>query len=94
MPTLHDRILTRAAANGERGVTMGALVESMLRHGNDVEDIERAIWELMATRQLTPSGYAARVLRRRDQLGALVDRRSYEFLLVPWSPERDREPSS
>ncbi|MCA9718957.1 MAG: hypothetical protein H6713_11175 [Myxococcales bacterium] len=91
MPTLRDRILERAATNGSRGVTMGALVEAMIRHGNAVEDVEREIWNLLATRRLTPSGFAARLLRRRDQLGALVERRSYEFLLVPWSPQRDDE---
>jgi hypothetical protein len=84
-------ILEEAGKAGDRGVAMGQIVDAMVGHGHGVEAVEQAIWALMASRQLTPSGYVCRIVKRRDSFGETVQARSYELLLAPWSVERDRQ---
>lgn len=86
-----ETILERAGKAGERGVPMGQVVDEMVGLGHAVEVVEAAIWELMACRALTPSGFVCRVVRRRDAFGEVVQARSYELLLAPWSAELDRQ---
>jgi hypothetical protein len=86
-----DAILEKASRGGSRGVAMGALVDELVGLGHTAEAVEQAIWELLASRRLTPSGFVCRVVRRRDELGELVQARSYELMLAPWSAELDRQ---
>ena len=86
-----EAIVEQAGKAGERGVAMGQIVDAMVGLGHGVEAVEQAIWELMASRQLTPSGYVCRIVKRRDPFGETVQARSYELLLAPWSAERDRQ---
>lgn len=87
---LRDEILEAAAANGEGGVTMGAIVDALCERGHRPGRVEVALWELLAQRRLTPCGFICRTLRRPGDGGAITSR-AYEFLLVPWSPEQDRQ---
>lgn len=84
-------ILERAGKAGERGVAMGQIVDEMVGLGHAVEAVEQAIWELLGSRSLTPSGFVCRVVRRRDAFGEVVQARSYELMLAPWSAEFDRQ---
>lgn len=86
-----EAILERAGRAGDRGVAMGQLVDDLVGLGHTVEVIERAIWELLASRALTPSGFVCRVVRRRDAFGEPVQARTYELLLAPWSADLDRQ---
>ncbi len=87
----HEQILELAGKAGDRGVAMGQIVEAMVGLGHGVEAVEQAIWAMMATRELTPSGFVCRIVRRRDAFGEPVQARSYELLLAPWSAEQDRQ---
>ncbi|MBK7825359.1 hypothetical protein [Nannocystis sp.] len=86
-----EAIVEQAGKAGERGVAMGQIVDAMVGLGHGVEAVEQAIWELMASRRLTPSGFVCRIVKRRDAFGEPVQARSYELLLVPWSAEQDRQ---
>src|SRR5690606_17789525 len=86
---LNQAILEHADSAGTRGVAMGQLVDALVGRGYAPEAIERAIWALLGARRLTPSGFLCRQLRRRDNLGELVQHRCYELLLAPWSSELD-----
>ena len=86
-----EAIVEQAGKAGERGVAMGQIVDAMVGLGHGVEAVEQAIWELMASRRLTPSGFVCRIVKRRDAFGEPVQARSYELLLAPWSAEQDRQ---
>lgn len=86
-----ETLLGRAGKAGDRGVAMGQLVDEMVGLGHDVEAVEQAIWALLGCRALTPSGFVCRIVRRRDAFGEVVQARSYELMLTPWSAERDRQ---
>lgn len=86
-----DALLERAGKAGNRGVPMGQLVDEMVGLGHEVEAVEQAIWSLLGSRALTPSGFVCRIVRRKDTFGELVQARSYELLLMPWSAEQDRQ---
>lgn len=86
-----EAILEQAGKAGDRGVAMGQIVDAMVGLGNEVETIEQAIWDLLANRRLTPSGFVCRIVRRRDAFGEPVQARSYELMLAPWSAELDRQ---
>ncbi len=88
---LRHEICEEASKAGKQGIAMGQLVETLTRAGYPVETIELAIWDLMARRALTPSGFLCRVVRRRDRHGQTTDVRCYELLLCRWSPEHDRQ---
>lgn len=70
----------------EEGIAMGALVDALEGRGYAVQDIEQEVWSLLGQRRLTPNGFVCRVMRVRDA----GRRRVYEFMLIPWSSERDR----
>ncbi len=84
-------IVEQAGKAGDRGVAMGQIVDAMVGLGHAVEAVEAAIWEMMGSRRLTPSGFVCRIVRRRDAFGEPVQARSYELLLAPWSVEQDRQ---
>jgi len=88
--TLRAGILEAAAQQGDQGVAMGAIVDAMVVRGHRVERVEAALWELLGQRRLTPSGFVCRTLRRRSSDGTTLGR-VYELLLIPWSPEQDRQ---
>lgn len=84
-----ETILEAAGKAGSRGVPMGQIVDELVGLGHAVEAVERAIWELLGARRLTPSGFVCRQLRRRDVFGETGQARCYELLLTPWSSELD-----
>jgi hypothetical protein len=86
-----DAILERAGKAGNRGVPMGQIVDEMVGLGHTVESVEQAVWDLLACRGLTPSGFVCRIVRRKDAFGEVVQARTYELLLAPWSVELDRQ---
>ncbi len=83
---LQRAILELAEQAGEQGISMGDVVDALEQRGFAAPDIEHEIWELLSRRRLTPSGFVCRKLRGSQGRG---HRRTYEFLLVPWSPELD-----
>ncbi len=70
---------------------MGRLVDRLVADGADERTAELEIWALMQERQLTPHGFACRVIRKSGQDGATKEQRTYEFVLIPWSPDRDHQ---
>lgn len=86
---IQDAIVEQAGQAGARGVPMGQIVDALVGVGHTVEAVEQAIWALLGTRDLTPSGFVCRIVRRRDAFGEPVQARSYELLLAPWSAEQD-----
>ncbi|TPV96469.1 MAG: hypothetical protein B7733_04635 [Myxococcales bacterium FL481] len=86
---LEHEILAIAAAAEPRGASMGEIVDRLAVAGHGDELVEAVVWQLLESRYLTLSGYVQRRLRQRDRRGVARERRSYEFTLVPWSPERD-----
>lgn len=89
MEGLRQAILEHAARAGARGIPMGQVVDALVGRGFAVQDVEHTIWGLLGERLLTPSGFVCRMLRRRDDLGELVQSRCYELMLTPWSREQD-----
>jgi len=83
---LRQAIVALAESAPEQGMSMGALVDTLEHNGYAPEDVEREIWAMLAARKLTPSGFICRKVR--SQPGA-SPARTYEFLLVPWSPKLD-----
>lgn len=69
---------------GEGGKTMGAVVDELVEQGLKEQVVEGAIWRLLETRKVTPAGFVCRTFKREG-----VPHRHYEFVLVPWAPERD-----
>ena len=88
---LRDAILEVAATAEPRGATMGDIVDHLAGEGYAATVVEGEVWQLMAERRLTPSGFVCRKVRRRDEVGELEVRRSYEFLLITWSADADRQ---
>jgi hypothetical protein len=87
---IEEAILRLAEGAGERGVGMGAIVDTLVAEGFEEKEIEQAIWRLMQHRRLTPTGFVARTIRRRGPEGK-TSQRVYEFMLIPWSPALDRQ---
>ncbi len=88
---LTEAILELAERSEPAGLTMGYVVDALEGQGYQPNTIEQEIWRLLAERRLTPCGYVCRKVRRRDAVGEIERARSYEFLLVPWSPDLDRQ---
>lgn len=86
-----DAIVEQAGLAGVRGVPMGQIVDALVGRGHTVESVEQGVWALLGCRRLTPSGFVCRILRRHDAFGELVQVRSYELLLAPWSADLDRQ---
>ncbi|MFO0631584.1 MAG: hypothetical protein U0168_01900 [Nannocystaceae bacterium] len=92
MPSpLHDAVLELAESAGTAGIAMGTAVDMLAARGFPVEQAERAIWELLERRRLTPAGFVCRVIRRRNPDGSITPSRVYEFMLVPWSAALDAQ---
>lgn len=83
---LRTHVLDVVEAAGSAGITMGALIDRIDAEGFDVATAELEIWSLLSARELTPVGFVCRSLRSRHTI-----RRSYEFLLIRWSVEQDRQ---
>ena len=90
---LEATILSIVRRAGPRGITMGRIVDRIVTDGGDERTAEGLIWELMQRRMLTPHGFSCRTLRKPSPNGAGATYRSYEFVLVEWSPDRDRQPA-
>jgi hypothetical protein len=88
---LDDAILLRAGRGAPGGVSMGIIVDELATQGHEAEEVERAVWRLLGVRRLTPCGFVCRIVRRRNDSGESTHVRTYEFLLIPWSPEMDRQ---
>lgn len=87
-----DAILDLAAQAGQQGIPMGALVDALEARGFAAKDVELEVWDLLAKRRLTPSGFVCRtVVRRGGKDGEKERVRLYEFLLLPWSPDFDQQ---
>ncbi len=83
---LRQAIVALAESAPEQGLSMGTLVDTLEHNGYAPEEVEREIWAMLAARRLTPSGFICRKVR--SEPGA-TPARTYEFLLVPWSPKLD-----
>lgn len=86
-----EAILAIAAAAEPQGATMGDIVDTLVGEGFTATMVEGEVWQLLAERRLTPSGYVCRRVKRRDDVGETQVRRSYEFLLITWSTDADKQ---
>lgn len=85
---LRDAVLALVSRHSETGVTMGKIVDRLVHDGAEEQQVELAIWDLIQRRQLTPHGFVCRKVRHSD--GA-AETRTYEFVLIPWSPALDAQ---
>lgn len=83
---LRQAIVALAETAPEEGMSMGALVDTLEHNGYAAQEVELEIWAMLAARRLTPAGFVCRKVR--SEPGATPSR-TYEFLLVPWSPKLD-----
>ena len=88
---LRQAIHAVVAAAEPQGATMGDIVDHLAGEGFAPTGVEAEIWRMMTQRRLTPTGYVCRKVRRRDSVGEMELRHSYEFLLITWSPDADRQ---
>jgi hypothetical protein len=88
---LQDAVLALVEAHAETGVTMGKIVDRLVADGGPEQEIELAIWRLMQRRRLTPNGFVCRKVRKPSQSGRGGETRTYEFVLIPWSPALDAQ---
>lgn len=88
---LQVAVLALAEAHGEQGVTMGKIVDRLVADGGDEQEIELEIWRLIQRRRLTPNGFVCRKVRKPTEGGPGVETRTYEFVLIPWSPALDAQ---
>ncbi len=87
---LQAEILSYVERNGEAGITMGKIVDALIADGAQEQEVELAIWGLMQRRRLTPSGFVCRKVRKPGQ-AQVAETRTYEFVLIPWSPALDQQ---
>ena len=85
---MQQTVLALVEAHADSGVTMGKIVDLLVADGGDEQAIEMAIWQLIQRRRLTPNGFVCRKVRK-PSLGA--ETRTYEFVLIPWSPALDAQ---
>jgi len=83
-------LLDTSEARAKGFVTMGEIVDRLVVQGHEEAEVERHIWSLLEQRRLTPNGYVCRVMKRRLEDG-MIHRRAYEFTLVAWDPELDKQ---
>ncbi|KIG16966.1 hypothetical protein DB30_03950 [Enhygromyxa salina] len=88
---LQDAVLAIVEAHAETGVTMGKIVDRLVADGGQEQEVELAIWRLMQRRRLTPNGFSCRKVRKPSQSGRGAETRTYEFVLIPWSPALDAQ---
>jgi hypothetical protein len=87
---LADAVLTLVETHAATGITMGKLVDRLVADGGNEQEIELAIWRLIQRRLVTPNGFVCRKVRKPNHNGA-AETRTYEFVLIPWSPARDAQ---
>ena len=85
---LQDAVLTFVERQAESGVTMGKIVDQLVADGAPEQAVELAIWRLFQRRRLTPNGFVCRKVRKG---GPGSETRTYEFVLIPWSPALDAQ---
>ncbi|MFO7565958.1 MAG: hypothetical protein R6X02_25165 [Enhygromyxa sp.] len=88
---LQDAVLTVVERHADTGVTMGKIVDRLVADGAPEQDVELAIWRLIQRRRLTPNGFVCRKVRKPAQDGVGTETRTYEFVLIPWSPALDAQ---
>jgi hypothetical protein len=87
---LQAAVLTVVERHADTGVTMGKIVDRLVADGAPEQEVELAIWRLIQHRRLTPNGFVCRKVRKPNHNGA-AETRTYEFVLIPWSPARDAQ---
>lgn len=91
---LKAAIAQLAGGAGRGGIAMGHLVDRLVTDGFGLESVESAIWQMLGDRELTPTGYVCRTLKIKDGARGPIERRCYEFMLVPWSAGLDQSDST
>lgn len=85
---LQAAVIALVEGHAETGVTMGKIVDRLVGDGAPEQEVELAIWRLIQQRRLTPHGFVCRKVRKPDGGG---ETRTYEFVLIPWSPALDAQ---
>ena len=89
---LEAAVLTVVERHADTGVTMGKIVDRLVADGAPEQEVELAIWRLIQQRRLTPNGFVCRKVRKPNQSdGNGSETRTYEFVLIPWSPALDAQ---
>lgn len=88
---LQAAVLTVVDRHADTGVTMGKIVDRLVADGASEQEVELAIWRLIQRRRLTPNGFVCRKIRKPTQDGGGTESRTYEFVLIPWSPALDNQ---
>ena len=88
---LQTAVLSLVDRTGEAGITMGKIVDHLVADGAPEQEVELAIWRLIQRRRLTPTGFVCRKVRKPNQGGSGSETRTYEFVLIPWSPALDAQ---
>jgi len=88
---LADAVLSLVDAHAEAGVPMGKLVDRLVADGGNEQHVQLGIRQLIQQRRLSPSGFVCRKVRKPNHNGPGVETRTYEFVLVPWSPALDAQ---
>ncbi len=83
---LRQAIVALVESVPDEGMAMGSVVDTLEHNGYPSQDVEHEIWAMLAARRLTPAGFVCRKVRSRP--GATPSR-TYEFLLMAWSPNLD-----
>ena len=71
------------------GITMGKLVDRLVADGGNDRSRARDLAADPAS-AVTPNGFVCRKVRKPNHNGA-AETRTYEFVLIPWSPARDAQ---
>ncbi|HLT39936.1 MAG TPA: hypothetical protein VK034_26830 [Enhygromyxa sp.] len=88
---LQDAVLSVVERHADTGVTMGKIVDRLVADGAPEQEVELTIWRLIQHRRLTPNGFVCRKVRKPNQDGVGTETRTYEFVLIPWSPALDAQ---
>ena len=88
LDAMQQTILALVEAHADSGVTMGKIVDRLVADGGQEQEVELAIWQLIQHRRLTPNGFVCRKVRKPSSGG---ETRTYEFVLIPWSPALDAQ---
>ena len=88
---LKAAVLALVEQHADEGVTMGAIVDRLVADGAEEQEVELAVWGLIQRRRLTPHGFVVRKVRKASQTGGRAASRTYEFVLIPWSPALDAQ---
>ncbi|PRP90743.1 hypothetical protein ENSA5_61770 [Enhygromyxa salina] len=88
---LQDAVLALVETHGDAGVTMGKIVDRLVGDGASEQAVELSIWRLIQARRLTPHGFVCRKVRKPSQSGQGGETRTYEFVLISWSPALDAQ---